>query len=90
MTITVKVKTVDPSEKVRKRDGQMFKKQDCVVADSEGCCRVVLWEHDVGRLKEDECYRLEKMFVRSYREMNFLSIGKESEMVEVDDIGETA
>ena len=82
LLLTVKVKSVDPPEKVKTREGQ-----DCVVGDCDGCCRVVLWEGDVGKLKEDGCYRLVKVFVRSYCGLNFLSVAKESEM---DDIGEKA
>ena len=70
-TVTVKVKSVDPPEKVKTREGKLLNKQDCVVGDCDGCCRVVLWEGDVGKLKEDGCYRLVKVFVRSYRGLNF-------------------
>ena len=46
MTIQVKVKSVDPVVKVKNKEGIKLEKQDCVVGDVSGCCRVVLWEKD--------------------------------------------
>ena len=39
--VMIKVRDLDPLEHVKGRDGRL-KKQDCVVGDVEGCCRVVL------------------------------------------------
>ena len=47
-----------------KRSRNLLKKQDCMVADCDGCCRVVLCEDDVGKLNEDGCYRLEIMMMK--------------------------
>lgn len=52
MTVTVKVKKVEPSEKVKNREGIDLVKQDCVIGDSFSCIRVVVWEGDVGHLNE--------------------------------------
>ena len=90
VTVTVKVKSVDPPEEVKKRDGKSLQKQDCVVGDSDGCCRVVVWEGDVGKMKEEKTYKLVKVAVKSFRGVNFLSVGRESQIVMVDDIGEIA
>ena len=35
-----------------------------MVADCDGCCRVVLCEDDVGKLNDDGCYRLEIMMMK--------------------------
>lgn len=50
--MTVKVKKVEPSEKVKNREGIDLVKQDCVIGDSFSCIRVVVWEGDVGHLNE--------------------------------------
>ena len=58
VTVQVKVKSVDPVEKVKNNEGIELEKQDCAVGDVSGCCRVVLWEKDDGRLKEGQSYKL--------------------------------
>ena len=90
VTVIVKVKTVGQLEEVKNRDGKVLRKQDCVVGDSKGCGRVVLWEEDVGKLKEGQCYRLSSVMVRSYRGIEYLSIGRDGEIRSIDDIGEVA
>ena len=90
VTVTVKVKTVEPVEKVKNRDGKELSKQDCVVGDSSACGRVVLWEQDVGRLEEGESYKLTSVSVRSYRGVSFLSVGGDCTIEGVSDIGEIA
>ena len=90
VTVTVKVKSVDPPQEVKNREGKALKKQDCVVGDADGCSRVVLWEGDVGKMIEDESYKLIGVTVRSFRGVNYLSVGKDCEIVGVGDIGETA
>ena len=39
-----------------KRKGKELRKQECTIGDSGSRCHVVLWEGDVGKLKEDACY----------------------------------
>ena len=75
---------------MKNRNGTLLKKQDCVVGDSEGCGRVVVWEKDVGSIVEGGSYQLVGVAVRSFRGVNYLSVGADSEVVCVDDIGETA
>ena len=74
----------------KKKDGSTLRKQDCVIGDSEGCGRVVLWEEDVGKLEEGKSYKLIGLTVRSFRGINYLSAGKDSHIENVTDIGETA
>ena len=87
VTVTVKVKSVDPPQKVKNTEGNVLKKQDCVVGDADGCGRVVLW---VGKMIKGESYKLIGVTVRSFRGVNYLSVGKDCEIVGVNDIGVTA
>ena len=43
---------------VKKSDGKEFQKQDVVIGDETGSCRLVLWEEDVGSLEEGKSYNL--------------------------------
>lgn len=86
----MKVKKVNPTEKVKSRDGKELEKQDCLVGDSSGCTRVVLWEQDVGQLKEGECYKLVGASVRSFRGVTYLSVGGDCMVESVSEIGEVA
>ena len=90
VTVTVKVISVDPPREVKNRDGKSLRKQDCVVGDCDGCGRVVLWEEDVGKMEEGRSYKLRGVTVRSYRGVAYLSVGKDCEILSVEDIGETA
>ena len=90
VTVNVKVKKVDSSEKVKNRDGMEQEKQDCVVGDASGCTRVVLWEGDVNWLEEGGCYKLVGASVRSFRGVSYLSVGGDCTIESVDEIGEIA
>ena len=68
VTVTVKVKSVDPQQEVKNREGKVLKKQDCVVGDADGCGRVVLWEGDVGKMIEGQSHKLIGVMVRSFVE----------------------
>jgi ssDNA-binding replication factor A large subunit len=81
VTVTVKVKSVDPVEEVKNRDGKVLKKQDCVVGDADGCGRLVLWEGDVGKVTEGGSYKLVRVTVKSFRDVNYLSVGQYCEIL---------
>ena len=49
---------------MRKSDGKEFQKQDAVIGDETGLCRLVLWEEDVGSLEEGKSYNLLDVVVR--------------------------
>ena len=49
VTVSVKVKHVNPQEIVNNRHGKQLNKQDCIVAYSTACGKVVLWEKDIDR-----------------------------------------
>ena len=76
------VKVGKSSEVHSKGRGKDLRKQECIIGDSGSRCRVVLWEGDVGKLKEDASYRLNNLLVNEYGGQKYLSL-----MEEVTDIG---
>ena len=62
--IMVKVQSVKPQEELLRTDKQSHViKQDCMIADSTGSCRQVLWADSVGILKEGQSYHLKSVAV---------------------------
>ena len=50
---------VGPPESVQStKTWRDLKKQECVVADVTGAVRLVLWEKDIGSLKDDASYKI--------------------------------
>ena len=85
--VTAMVKVLTSTEAIDVTGGK--KKQDVLVADHSGTCKVVLWENNIGILKQDECYKLQNFVVRKYAAIKFLSMGKESStIIPIADIGE--
>ena len=72
----------------KRQDRQTLKKQDCVLADSNAGVRIVLWEGDVNRLTEGQCYKLSDMTVKVYDGKKFLSMSPEARVVDIADIGQ--
>lgn len=87
VTVMVKANVV---ETVTNRDGKQLSKQDCIVGDSFGNCRVVLWEQDVGKMMETQSYKLACVRLKSFAGANYLYLTSESEITHVDDICKTA
>ena len=91
--VTVRAKVVEvraPEEIKQKGTWRSLCKQDCVIADDSCTARVVLWQKNVGKLREDYCYDFKKLTVRVYDGLKFLSVSDNSDMKEVDDIGDVA
>lgn len=63
-------------------------KQYCVVSDSTGACRSILWENNVGQLKEGGSYSLNDVKVKEFANTKFLSITVDTKITTIDDIGE--
>ena len=63
-------------------------KQEYVVGDATGCCRLVVWEMDIDCLLSGNCYQLKNVNVRQYKGTKYLSIGKECEILNIEDIGD--
>ena len=76
-----------PEEIKQKGTWRSLCKQDCVIADDSCTACEVLWQENVGKLREDYCYDFKKLTVRVYDGLKFLSV---SDMKEVDDIGDVA
>ena len=84
--VTVKVKAVCVGDCVEVSGGK--KKQDLVVADATGHCRVTIWEEEIGKVEEDVCYRMQGMMVREFCRKKFLSTLKEDCFIKkINDIG---
>ena len=65
------------------------KKQDLIVGDASGSCRCTLWEADIDRLEDEQCYRLKELMVKEFRGEKYLSSTKEQSAIEeIGDIGD--
>ena len=80
--------SVGGPESIQSKDGRKLKKQDCMIGDTSGCVKLVLWEQDVGALVEGDSYRIVRVGVRCFSGVKFLSMGKDREIVRVGDIGD--
>ena len=58
VTVLVRAISLSPPETVTNKDGKKIWKQDCIVGDASGCCRLVLWEKDVATLLVGKSYKL--------------------------------
>ena len=68
---------------------QELTKQDSTIADSTGSACIVLLQKDIGKLEEDESYKVENMTVRNYQATRNLSVSKQSVITKIDNIGDT-
>ena len=59
------------------------------MADLTCIARCTLWEMNIGQLEQGKSYILKMFMVREYESKNYLSKGQESQIVEVEDIGNT-
>ena len=84
------VKISDVSSVKKSGDGKELKKQDVMVGDETGMCRLVLWEGDVQSLEEGKSYRLTDVGVRSYGGRKYLCYTAKSAMEVVEDVGEVS
>ena len=67
ISVVAEVVTVGEAASVtsKTRDKPLIK-QECMIRDSKGSCRIVLWQEDIGKLSEGESYRLSNVLVRQY------------------------
>ena len=79
--ISVKVQNVKSKDRV-------LQMQECVVCDSSGSCRLVLWEELVGKVDCNKCYCISNVAVKAYGGKKYFSSIEMSKIIEVDDIGE--
>ena len=84
---SVKVLLVrEVEEIVTRRESKHLKKQDCVIADSQATCHVVLWENDIGKLSLNSSYRLEHLSTRIFNDTKYVSISSSTIIHPIDDI----
>jgi len=82
------IKVSEPEIVTKKATGKQLKKQNVIVADESGQCRLVLWESDVGGLEEGRTYLLVDVAVRKYNFTRHLSYNQESTHELADDLQE--
>ena len=85
--VSVKVKVLEVMDCATVPPGK--KVQDVIVADLTCTARCTLWEMDIGQLEQGKSYNLKMFMVREYKSKNYLSKGQDSQIVEVEDIGNT-
>ena len=88
ITAQIKVVNVQHPTKIRTQLGKELLKQDCLVADSSACCRLVAWEKDVDSLLEGKSYKLKDVNIRQFKGTKYLSIGVDCQIEAIEDIGE--
>lgn len=89
LSIMAKVTAVKPPEKLLKKDRQTHvTKQDCLISDSSGTCRIVLWADRVGAPNKHGSYHLQNVVVRQYNSKKYILVLRhDSELVVIPDIG---
>ncbi len=89
INVTGKVQTIGASEQIHiKSRGQTLTKADFVLADCTAVCRGVAWEDHIAELKEKHSYKLKDVTVRSFNKVKYLSLGENSSIEKIPDIGE--
>lgn len=64
--------------------------QEVTVADSTGVCIVTLWEENIEKLHQDQCYTLKSFLVRNFCGKSLTVARDGSEIRPIPDIGEVA
>ena len=63
---------------VNTRDGKQLMKQECMVGDISASVHLVLWDNNVGALKENLSYKLTDVTVRMYDDIRYLSVSMQT------------
>lgn len=82
------VKVGEVQKVVSKKKGTELLKVDCVVGDSSGSERIVLWEENVGKFVQGRSYVVRGAGAGAFDGVKYLSIGVMGVIFEVEDIGE--
>ena len=85
--ITCQVKVLSIQSPVEVPGGK--KKQDIMIGDSSGTTKLTIWEEEIGKMKEEQCYKISGVVVRDFKGMKFLSTSKQDLFIaeEINDIG---
>ena len=70
------------------KGGKCYKKQDCIIADSSGCARLVLWEKDINTFMVGSSYKLISVGVCCFNNINYLSVSGDSQILPTSDTGD--
>ena len=88
MSLRGKVIAVEPLCLVSSKDKKELRKQECMIADLESKCRVVLWEKDIDALEVGKSYKLVGVTLRSFNGVKYLSGSENSVFTEIEEIGD--
>ncbi len=88
VTVVGKVVSIKPMDEIKSGKGQVFKKQECILADRSKACRFVIWDHLIDKLENGKSYRISNVSVKAYNGSKYLSSVDGSETVEVSDVGD--
>ena len=86
VTVNIKILTITSPTEVS--TGK--KKQEVTVAESTGVSIVTLWEENIGKLHQDQCYMLKSFLVRDFCGKSLTLARDGSEICPIPDIGEVA
>ena len=86
ITLSAKVLIVGDAETVTTKDERTLHKQECVIGDDSGTCRIVLWEQDIGRLSLHNTYHMENLTTRMFDGKKYVSVSANTTIAQVDDI----
>ena len=75
---------------VQNKSGKLLHKQECIMADESAQIRLVLWEDDINKLVINKPYKLDKMKIRMYNDVKYLSVSSCTIIESIDDIGHVA
>jgi hypothetical protein len=62
--------------------GKTLRKQETLLTDNTASARFVLWENDIDKIATGNSYELSSVMVRQYNQTNYLSLNKQSVIVE--------
>ena len=77
----------DSPMSVQNKSGKLLHKQECIMADKSAQIRLVLWEDDIVINKS---YKLDKMKIRMYNDVKYLSVSSCTTIESIGDIGHVA
>ena len=80
------VKVHEPNSVMSSKKNKLLNKQDCIIADNTGTAKIVLWENKIGLLKLGMSYKLMKLAVSSFCDLNNLTLQEDTKIEEINDI----
>ena len=90
VTVSGKIIKNYASTDVTSKFGKTLTKQDCLIRDCNGTCRVVLWQQDIGKLNKGQSYQLQEVVVRQFDNVKYLSVSDCSIIEPIADIQEVS